>query len=78
MGIVCPGGQEVEDWKSGDQMGSGPNASQPQIHPKAKTNKQNTVSKNKRILIYQIYYLLIHFSVYQLILAGFQLLVKVV
>ena len=27
MGIVCPGGQEVGDWKSGDQMGSGPNAS---------------------------------------------------
>ena len=29
MGIVCPGGQEVGDRKSGDQMGSGPNASQP-------------------------------------------------
>ena len=29
MGIVCPGGQEVGEWKSGDQMGSGPNASQP-------------------------------------------------
>ena len=29
MGIVCPGEQEVGDWKSGDQMGSGPNASQP-------------------------------------------------
>ena len=29
MGIVCPGGQEVGDWKSEDQMGSGPNASQP-------------------------------------------------
>ena len=28
MGIVCPGGQEVEDRKSGDQMESGPNASQ--------------------------------------------------
>ena len=28
MGIVCPGGQEVGDWKSGDQMGLGPNASQ--------------------------------------------------
>ena len=27
--IVCPGGQEVGDWKSRDQMGSGPNASQP-------------------------------------------------
>ena len=25
MGIVCPGGQEVGDWKSGDQMGLGPN-----------------------------------------------------
>ena len=24
MGIVCPGGLEVGDWKSGDQMGSGP------------------------------------------------------
>ena len=31
MGIVCPGGQEVGDRKSGDQMGSGPNASQPII-----------------------------------------------
>ena len=29
MGIVCPGGQEVGDQKSGDQMGSGPNALQP-------------------------------------------------
>ena len=29
MGIVCPGGQEVGDRKSGDQMGSGPNESQP-------------------------------------------------
>ena len=28
-GIVCSGGQEVGDRKSGDQMGSGPNASQP-------------------------------------------------
>ena len=28
MGIVCPGGQEVGDRKSGDQMGLGPNASQ--------------------------------------------------
>jgi hypothetical protein len=26
MGIVCPGGQDVGDRKSGDQMGSGPNA----------------------------------------------------
>ena len=31
MGIVCPGGQGVGDRKSGDQMGSGPNASQPLI-----------------------------------------------
>ena len=29
MGIICPGRQEVGDRKSGDQMGSGPNASQP-------------------------------------------------
>ena len=29
MGIVCPGGQKEGDRKSGDQMGSGPNASQP-------------------------------------------------
>ena len=29
MGIICTGGQEVGDRKSGDQMGSGPNASQP-------------------------------------------------
>ena len=26
MGIVCPGGQEVGDQKSGDQMDLGPNA----------------------------------------------------
>ena len=31
MGIICPGGQEVGDRTSGDQMGSGPNASQPKI-----------------------------------------------
>ena len=30
-GIVCPGCQEVGDRKSGDQMGSGPNASQPKF-----------------------------------------------
>ena len=29
MEIVCPWGQKVGDRKSGDQMGSGPNASQP-------------------------------------------------
>ena len=29
MGIVCLGGQEVGGRKSGDQIGSGPNASQP-------------------------------------------------
>ena len=29
MGIVCLGGQEVWDRKSGDQMGSGPNVSLP-------------------------------------------------
>ena len=29
IGIVCPGGQEVWDRKSGDQMGSGANVSQP-------------------------------------------------
>ena len=29
MGIVCPGGQEVGDLKSGDQMVSGPNVPQP-------------------------------------------------
>ena len=31
MGIVCPGGQEVGDRKSGDQMASRPNASQPPL-----------------------------------------------
>ena len=31
MGIVCLGGQEVGDRKSGDQIGSGPNESQPMI-----------------------------------------------
>ena len=29
MGIICPEGQKVGDWKSEDQMGLGPNASQP-------------------------------------------------
>ena len=29
MGILCPGGQELGGQKSGDQMGSGRNASQP-------------------------------------------------
>ena len=32
MGIVFPGGQEAGDRKSGDQMGSGPNESQPIEH----------------------------------------------
>ena len=36
MGIICPGRQEVGDRKSGDQMGSGPNASQPNIEKKIK------------------------------------------
>ena len=31
MGIVCPGGQEVGDRKSRDQMGSGANVSQPNL-----------------------------------------------
>ena len=29
LGTICPWGQKVGDQKSGDQMGSGPNASQP-------------------------------------------------
>ena len=29
MVTICPGGQEVGDQKSGNQMGSGPNVSQP-------------------------------------------------
>ena len=29
LGTIYPGGQEVGDRKSGDQMGSGPNESQP-------------------------------------------------
>ena len=29
MGIICLGGQKVGDRKSGDQIGSEPNASQP-------------------------------------------------
>ena len=29
MGTVCPGGQKVGDRKSGDEMGSRPNTSQP-------------------------------------------------
>ena len=31
IGTICTWGQEVGDRKSGDQMGSGPNESQPQI-----------------------------------------------
>ena len=31
MEIVCPVGQKVGDQKSGDQMGSGPNESQPPL-----------------------------------------------
>ena len=31
LGTICPGGQEVGDRKSGDQMGSGPNESQPKV-----------------------------------------------
>ena len=30
-GTICPWGQEVGDQKSGDQMGSGPNESQPKV-----------------------------------------------
>ena len=33
LGTICPWGQEVGDRKSGDQMGSGPNESQPNIGP---------------------------------------------
>ena len=44
MGIICLGGQEVGDWKSGDQMGLGPNASQP------KTNDQTQSSFNFKSL----------------------------
>ena len=45
IGIVCPGGQEVRDWKYGDQMGSGPNASQPMDYEfflKQQINKQDS------------------------------------
>ena len=31
FGTICPGGQEVGDRKSWDQMGSGLNESQPQL-----------------------------------------------
>ena len=37
IGIVCPGGQELGDRESGDQMGSLPNALQPKI--KANTHQ---------------------------------------
>ena len=33
LGTICPWGQEVGDRKSGDQMGSGPNESQPYSLP---------------------------------------------
>ena len=45
MGIICPGGQEVGDRKSGDQMGSGPNASQPQAVVSANYLKINIINK---------------------------------
>ena len=32
MGIVCPGGQEVGDQKSGDQIGLGTNVLQPKSY----------------------------------------------
>ena len=31
LGTICPWGQEVGDRKSGDQMDSGPNESQPRL-----------------------------------------------
>ena len=31
LGTICPGGQEVGDQKAGDQMGLGPNESQPNL-----------------------------------------------
>ena len=31
FGTICPWGQEVGDQKSGDQMGLGPNESQPNL-----------------------------------------------
>ena len=39
MGIICTGGQEVGDRKSGDQMGSGLNASQPHFIPLLETSQ---------------------------------------
>ena len=36
-GDVCPGGQEVRDRKSGDQNGSGPNTSQPNLAIRSET-----------------------------------------
>ena len=39
MGIVCPAGQEMGNQKSGDQMGSGPNASQPILFRMVKNMK---------------------------------------
>ena len=47
MGIVCPGGQEVGDLKSGDQMGSGPNALQPSVYL-LKTSIESLDPEHKR------------------------------
>ena len=45
MGIVCPGRQEVGDRKSRDQIGSGPNASQPDNCVQSISQKQKTSTK---------------------------------
>ena len=50
MGIVCPGGQEIGDRKSGDQMGSEPNVSQPNmgwfVHLKTAKLDNSTLTNN--------------------------------
>ena len=45
-GDVCPGGQEVGDRKSGDQMGSRPNASQPNLAIRSETEYGEYEKKN--------------------------------
>ena len=40
LGTICPWGQEVGDRKSGDQMGSGPNESQPYKYLKVRSRRE--------------------------------------
>ena len=47
MGMVCPGGQEVGDQKSRDQIGLGPNALQP--HKSKKSEQFGRCSRQNKL-----------------------------